>query len=32
VDGRIRGHVAVPNDAFARMLIMKNSGVRAHVA
>jgi hypothetical protein len=33
VDGRIRGHVAVPSDVFAKMLIMKSErGVRAHVA
>lgn len=33
VDGRIRGHVAVPSDDFAKMLIMKTGqGVRAHVA
>lgn len=33
VDGRIRGHVAIPHDAFARTLIMKTAdGVRAHVA
>jgi hypothetical protein len=33
VDGRIRGHVAVPHDVFAKTLIMKNGqGVRAHVA
>jgi hypothetical protein len=30
VDGRIRGHVAVPSDAFAKMLIVKSDrGVRA---
>ena len=33
VDGRIRGHVAVPSDAFAKLLIMKTDrGDRAHVA
>jgi len=33
VDGRIRGHVAIPHDAFAKLLIMKTGqGVRAHVA
>src|SRR6185312_12135799 len=33
VDGRIRGHVAVPSDDFARIIIMKTDrGVRAHVA
>jgi hypothetical protein len=33
VDGRIRGHVAVPGDAFAKLLIVKNGGgVRAKVA
>jgi hypothetical protein len=33
VDGRIRGHVAVPADDFAKILIMKNSnGVQARVA
>ena len=33
VDGRIRGHVAVPSDAFAKILIMKtDQGVRARVA
>ena len=33
VDGRIRGHIAVPNDVLAQILIMKNDqGVRAHVA
>ena len=31
VDGRIRGHVAVPSVDFTKILIMKNSsGVRAH--
>jgi hypothetical protein len=29
MDGRIRGHIAVPGDAFAKVLIMKNAqGVR----
>jgi hypothetical protein len=33
VDGRIRGHIAVPSDDYAKLLIMKTeSGVRAHVA
>jgi len=33
VDGRIGGHVAVPSDAYAQLMIMKNAGgVRAHVA
>ena len=33
VDGRIGGHVAVPTEDFAKMLIMKtDSGVRARVA
>jgi hypothetical protein len=33
VDGRIRGHIAVPSDDFARMLIMKTEqGDRARVA
>ena len=33
VDGRIRGHVAVPSDDFAKMLILKtDSGVHAQVA
>ena len=33
VDGRIRGHVAVPRDHYAKLMIMKTeSGVRAHVA
>lgn len=32
VDGRIRGHVAVPSDDYAMLMIVKNaSGVRAHV-
>ena len=33
VDGRIRGHVAVPSGDYAQLMIMKTeSGVRAHVA
>ena len=33
VDGRIRGHVAIPHDAFAKTLIMRTEqGTRAHVA
>lgn len=31
VDGRIRGHVAVPSDDFAKLMIIKTAtGVRAH--